>query len=679
MWILKAGKKEKKIVARDESRRDEKQGGVSGSAYRGVKHLIDMCDAYDMMTIGWIYVNPADKEVARYIRAHADEIRQKKPEFKTDKFFVYTLVHRGKEKTPDEVDPATPFGMMLQDIQGKLEPGKPAPYGTINLLTKGNANDLGHLGKGTTSESFRKDIVNTIRLIRQANPKINIEIALEHIYTGWLLEKNRETNREHIINTLVDYLLETDPRSRRIITAPDTDGAHTPEDIRQAITEITAALQKDARLLAQGIRFDPKIFTAHMHDDLGKAAENTIAALQAGAGACDSNTVEEGERKGNATAASLMGRLHTSSRRKIEAYKIDMDRRLGIRSGDHEVGGEDSFCATGGMHADEIYKHLREAQAKGKTYDEAIADYDGPYASVPAQRFGRKLQVALSPVGGASNVLVMLSALGLDIDDKKDPRIAEVLTEVKDGEHLRGINYRGYNNTNAFLLLADKFGLRSHAEGRNRLRVISRETDGYDSGTIHHIALQLSTHAGEPPTTREWGTGHRSNGFTHMDEVRFDTDLAQRITHTFKAYMAQADKRFGDIELLQSRRLEAPVGPVSPTNGDASKPKAQQLVAVKCIFTTGTPEKFQANGVGKTYEQAMAMALETMFDYRAFQIERENKAKGLPPLLDLSGIHANQREIEAQNAITRHPDFLKNRFANKDNDSPPSAANSNLR
>jgi hypothetical protein len=57
----------------------------------------------------------------------------------------------------------------------------------------------------------------------------------------------------------------------------------------------------------------------------------------------------------------------------------------------------------------------------------------------------------------------MLFAMGLDLNDKRAPRIDKVLKEVKEGEFARGMNYRDYNNANAFLMLADTFGLREYS------------------------------------------------------------------------------------------------------------------------------------------------------------------------------------------------------------------------
>jgi hypothetical protein len=246
--------------------------------------------------------------------------------------------------------------MMLQDLESGDQ-----PYNTINILTKARANDLKDFGEGTTSESFRHDIVDTMRLIRQANADINIEIALEHIYTAWLETDNQQANRQHIVDTLVDYLLEIGPEPERLakvlITAPDTDGAHTSDEISQVIKELTQALQQNPDLLNKGITFNPAMFIAHMHDDLGGAAKNTKAALERIAelladsdmpsdiaGAADMTTGIFGERKGNCTTAAATVVLETEHADFIVGYQAQLEQRLGIREGDKQVGAPEAFC-----------------------------------------------------------------------------------------------------------------------------------------------------------------------------------------------------------------------------------------------------------------------------------------------------------------------------------------------
>lgn len=701
MWHLQTDSEKKRVIARDETLRDGNQGEVPRSAYRAIQHVLDMAPAYDMMSLGWIYVNPSDIELAKYLREHGAELTETCADYNKDKFFIYTLVHRGGEETPEQVvesgrkavikraqeqgqpepvasdidDKLDGFSKMLLDLESGNQ-----PYRTINILTKARANDLKDFGESTTSESFRHDIVNTMRLIWQANPDIHIEIALEHTYTAWLEKENQQANRQHIVDTLVDYLLELGPErlAHALITAPDTDGAHKPGEISQVIKELTQALQQDQRLTSRGIRFDPAMFIAHMHDDLGHAAENTKAALEAGAGAFDSTAGIFGERKGNCTTLEATKVLETEHAGRIADYQAGLEQSLGVRAGDKQVGAPEAFCAVGGMHADRLLKGLREQQKHGVTYNEFVRGYRGSYASAPADMFGQALQVTLSPVAGASNVLFMLAGLGLDLNDKRDPRIAEVLAEVKEGEFKRGMNYRGYNNANTFLLLADKFGLREHdvfagskKNARNNLRFsFDFHADGYDSGIIYAGNLSLSPDTlAAASLKKKYISPHRDAGWDSVggynvqpDQVvdtlccagqevpeganpdrfvrlhterAFDFYVAQGLVEESKRDLAEADKRFADLELLESRRFEMPVGAVR-AQGDATKPKAEKsLVGVKLLFTTGTPEKFQANGVGETYEKAMGMAVQTMLDFKLFQIERERIKAGESPILDV--------------------------------------------
>jgi len=675
MWKIKTPGGNRSVLARDETLRDGNQSEVPRSAWRAINHIITQSRIYDVMTLGWIYTSPTDTAIADYLRDHGEELAKKVEGYDKNKFLIYSLVYRGSAKTPEEVDPKDPFGFgkILGEIKSKKQ-----PYGIINILTKARCKDLEDLG--LDSESLQKDLANTAQLIKQANPDITVEIALEHFYTAWLEKDNQAANRKHIIDTIVTGLLAGSVR----ITAPDTDGAHTPDEITEVIQEVTAALRSDERLTGAHppIHFDPSMFIAHMHDDLGHAAENTEAALQAGAGSFDSTAGIMGERRGNVTTSAMANRLRHPEAKKIAKYQADLAEQLGIKPGDKPVGSPEAQCAVGGMHGHALLLALRKAQQDAKdnnpnitpqelaaVYDDFVKHYSGSYAS--AHPDGVPLQATLSPVAGAANVLFMLSRFGLDSDDKKDPRIAEVLTEVKEGEFNRGVNYRGYNNANAFLLLADKFGLREHLvagsedKARNKLHLTITTFDGdFVDEYEHWLHVGFST----PKDSIEWPGAelpHDSRGFTHVSSIQnhplakiarklgqkytgltvispehggFVYDVAETMLRGATDRLKRVDERFGDLHLLEAREFEVPVGPVHAGERGVTDPQPHKsLMGEKLIFTTGTDEWFQANGVGKTHEEALAKATETALDFQLFQIERERAKEGLSPILEVEG------------------------------------------
>jgi hypothetical protein len=642
MWTVENNGGLKRVKARDETLRDGGQGEVTRSAVRGVGHLIDTCQWFDQATIGWIYTNPADKEVARYLREHGDEIAKKKPDFNKDKFVIYTLVHRGKEKEPEEVDKNTPFGQMLQDLKSGKQ-----PYGAVNILSKARDIDLRDFGEDVTSGVFLQDTLNTMRLIKKANPAITLEFALEHFYTAWLEKEGQDANRKHIIDTLVNVLLEGN--GSVAITAADTDGAHTPQEIAKVIHQVTRALQNDKRLTERGIKFDPALFIAHTHDDKENAAANVVAALKAGAGSFDCTVGREGERSGNATLWEVADLLGHPDSKAMGGYQLALEHTLGIRPDDKVMGTDEASCATGGMHAARLLRGLRKAQSEGHDYAWFVEHYRGSYAT--ANQPGQKIQASLSPVGGAANVLFMLAGMGFDSDDKKDPRVAAVLEEVKNGEHERGMHYRGYNNANALLLLADTFGLRAHSAGpggkpaQNKIQFSLRQAleSQMDDGQHNYEAtIKLSTGLEKPADAPQEIIRYSQKA--SVDQKYNDAFLregAQELLIRAQKFLSQADSRFNDLKVVEARQFEAPVGGVRPGNGDPLDPQPEKtLAAAKLIFTAGTDEKFQANGVGRNYAEALGMAIQTMLEYKCFQIERE-RAKpgaGASPILDTAGI-----------------------------------------
>ena len=665
MWTVNTPRGSRQVLARDETLRDGNQSEVPRSAWRGISHIIEQAHTYDIMTIGWIYASPADRELANYLRAHDGELSKRVAGYDKNKFLIYSLVHRGAKKpladTLEDLKKSDPlhFGTMLRELQTGKQ-----PYGIVNVLTKARCKDLEDLG--LNSETLQENLANTIHLIKEANPSVTVEIALEHFYTAWLEEPNQAANRTHIVDTIVSGLLAAPGQEGGVrITAPDTDGAHTADEVTQVIREVTEALQHDERLTQHvpPIHFDPAAFIAHMHDDLGHAAENTKAALEAGAGSFDSTAGIMGERRGNVTAAAMAEALGHPDAQAIKEYQKNLAKKLGLQPGDKPIGSPEAQSAVGGMHGHALYVALRAAQKQGMDYDTFVKTYKGSYASAHPE--GVPLQATLSPVAGAANVLFMLSRLGLDLDDKTDSRIAKVLAEVKNGEFERGENYRGYNNANALLLLANTFGLREHhvpgRKGKNRTNDIRFSFDPIDiADDMPYVGKLSVSHGKAVPYEHGFMSSHRSGGFrtgdgreysgltcTPDEQGGFLRDVADHVLVGCQERLIRVDKRFGDLQISEAREFEVPVGRVDAEGSDPLKPVPEKVFkGVKLIFTSGTQEWFQANGVGATHEEALGKAVQTMLDFRCLQIEQENVKERISPILDVRPARAYLAGLE---------------------------------
>jgi 2-isopropylmalate synthase len=86
--------------------------------------------------------------------------------------------------------------------------------------------------------------------------------------------------------------------------------------------------------------------------------------------------------------------------------------------------GRDAFRTATGVHAAAIIK----AQAKGDAW---LADRI--YSGVPAGMFGRKQEICIGYMSGASNVAFWLKTRGLE---PSDGLVKAILAKAKEGDHI---------------------------------------------------------------------------------------------------------------------------------------------------------------------------------------------------------------------------------------------------
>jgi 2-isopropylmalate synthase len=100
------------------------------------------------------------------------------------------------------------------------------------------------------------------------------------------------------------------------INMPDTVGYSTPEEYGQMFREVR---ERIPAVDAEGI-----ILSSHCHDDLGLAAANSLAAIQAGARQIECTINGIGERAGNAALEEVAAALHV----RAERYGVDTSIKL---------------------------------------------------------------------------------------------------------------------------------------------------------------------------------------------------------------------------------------------------------------------------------------------------------------------------------------------------------------
>jgi 2-isopropylmalate synthase len=115
---------------------------------------------------------------------------------------------------------------------------------------------------------------------------------------------------------LIDIVRTAIEAGATTINMPDTVGYTTPEEYGQMFREVR---ERIPAVDAEGI-----ILSSHCHDDLGLAAANSLAAIQAGARQVECTINGIGERAGNAALEEIAAALHVRS----ERYGVDTSIKL---------------------------------------------------------------------------------------------------------------------------------------------------------------------------------------------------------------------------------------------------------------------------------------------------------------------------------------------------------------
>ncbi|MDC0749741.1 LeuA family protein [Polyangium mundeleinium] len=175
----------------------------------------------------------------------------------------------------------------------------------------------------------------------------------------------------------------------------DTVGHATPDGVRNLISFTKAIIAGHG---ADGkVRID-----WHGHNDRGLALENALWALEFGADRVHGTALGIGERVGNAAMElillnlKLLGLLEHQDLTHMLEYCNTAAEAVGWQIPiNYPLVGRDAFRTATGVHAAAIIK----AQGKGDAW---LADRI--YSGVPAGMFGRKQEICVGYMSGASNV-----------------------------------------------------------------------------------------------------------------------------------------------------------------------------------------------------------------------------------------------------------------------------------
>jgi 2-isopropylmalate synthase len=226
-------------------------------------------------------------------------------------------------------------------------------------------------------------------------------------------------SRPEVLRTL--FRMAIDHGVSRICIA-DTVGHATPDGVRNVVL-FTKQILKEAGATV-GIDW-------HGHNDRGLALENALWALEFGADRVHGTALGIGERVGNAAMElillnlKLLGLLEEQDLTKLLDYCQVAARAVGWQVPiNYPLVGRDAFRTATGVHAAAIIK----AQAKGDAW---LADR--VYSGVPAGTFGRKQEICIGYMSGASNVTYWLKHRGIE---PSKPLVDAILAAAKKSHHI---------------------------------------------------------------------------------------------------------------------------------------------------------------------------------------------------------------------------------------------------
>lgn len=168
----------------------------------------------------------------------------------------------------------------------------------------------------------------------------------------------------------------------------------------------------------------------HCHNDMGRAVENTLAAIYAGVSEFHATVHGMGERTGNASMEQVLINLYANhgvelvDMRRLDAVSRFISERAGLKPAfNAPVVGAKAFWHESGVHADAVYK----SGIAG--YMERIGvDGGSVYAAYNARIIGRVEEVGIGPLCGQKNVMYRLAELGIAVDDAQ---LQQIVAEVK--------------------------------------------------------------------------------------------------------------------------------------------------------------------------------------------------------------------------------------------------------
>jgi 2-isopropylmalate synthase len=247
-----------------------------------------------------------------------------------------------------------------------------------------------------------------------------IDVAVKAGLAVAYVTEDTTRSRPDVLTTL--FRAAIDHGATRLCLS-DTVGHATPDGVRNLIQFTKSVI---AGTGAKDIGID-----WHGHNDRGLALENALWSLEFGADRVHATGLGIGERVGNAQMElvllnmKLLGLLEDQDLTRLLDYCQSIARAVKWDVPiNYPMVGRDAFRTATGVHAAAIIK----AMAKGDAW---LADRI--YSGVPAGMIGRKQEICIGFMSGASNVNYYLHERGIEPDEVL---VAEILKAAKGQNHI---------------------------------------------------------------------------------------------------------------------------------------------------------------------------------------------------------------------------------------------------
>ena len=218
-----------------------------------------------------------------------------------------------------------------------------------------------------------------------------VDVAVKAGLSVAYVTEDTTRSRPEVLTTL--FKAAIDHGATRLCLS-DTVGHATPDGVRNLV-QFTRSVVAGTGVKNIGIDW-------HGHNDRGLALENALWALEFGADRVHATALGIGERVGNAQMElillnmKLLGQLEDQDLTKLLEYCKTVATAVGWQVPlNYPLVGQDAFRTATGVHAAAIIK----AMPKGDTW---LADRI--YSGVPAGMFGRRQEICIGFMSGASNV-----------------------------------------------------------------------------------------------------------------------------------------------------------------------------------------------------------------------------------------------------------------------------------